>query len=228
MIEVRRAAERFQGGDPAAGIDTRHAFSFGQFYDPDHLRFGAVTACNEERLAPGAGFALHRHRDLEIVSWVLEGELTHEDADGRATVIRPGDVQRLTAGSGVLHAERNAGRAPLRFLQTWLVPARPGGEPEYEVVRQLSRPYLLPGSGAELHVRRLGAGERIRLPDAPLVYAHVARGGVRLGSYTLAEGDAARLTAAGPLAAEAITQTNAEAGGGTGGGAELLLFVLPG
>jgi redox-sensitive bicupin YhaK (pirin superfamily) len=210
---LQRAADRYRGGDPAAGIDTRHAFSFAGFYDPDNVRFGPLLACNEERLAPGAGFADHPHRDLEIVSLVLEGELTHEDpATGRATVLRPGDLQRLTAGSGVRHAERNAGAGPLRFLQMWLAPAEPGGAPGYEVVRALGDgvPYPVPGVPAELAVHRLAAGGPVRaVPAAPAAYLHVLAGTVRLGGgddaaaatagATLAEGDAARLTDPGPL-----------------------------
>lgn len=169
------------------------------------MRFGPLTACNEERLAPGAGFAAHPHRDVEIVSWVIEGELTHEDAGGRATVIGPGDVQRLTAGSGTRHAERNAGPAPLRFVQMWLVQDRAGGAPEYEVVRGIAdgTPYALPRTDAVLHVRRLAAGERTAVPAAPLVYAHVVRGSVALAGERLGPGDAARLTDAGELAARA-------------------------
>ncbi|BFO21144.1 hypothetical protein SHKM778_75320 [Streptomyces sp. KM77-8] len=112
VMHVRRAHERYQGGDPAAGIETRHAFSFGPHYDPDNLRFGAVIACNEEHLAPGAGFDEHPHSHTEIVTWVIEGELTHQDSTGRETVIHPGDVQHLSAASGVRHVERNAGPAP--------------------------------------------------------------------------------------------------------------------
>ncbi|ONK14676.1 pirin-like bicupin family protein [Streptomyces sp. MP131-18] len=203
MLQVRRADVRYRGGDPAAGIDTRHAFSFGAFYDPDNVRFGALTACNEERLAPGAGFPPHAHRDVEIVSWVAEGRLCHEDAEGRATVIGPGDVQRLTAGSGTRHAERNAGEEPLRFVQMWLIPDRPGGEPEYEVVRGIAdgTPYALPRTDAVLHVRRLAAGERTAVPAAPLVYVHAVRGTAVLGGgERLSAGDAARLTGAGELA----------------------------
>lgn len=195
-MDVRRAHERYQGGDPAAGIDTRHAFSFGPHYDPDNLRFGAVIACNEERLAPGAGFEEHPHSHTEIVTWVVEGELTHRDSTGEETVIRPGDVQRLSSGSGVRHVERNAGPAPLTFLQMWLAPLTPGGAPRYEVVRGIadSTPYALPEAAAMLHVRRLTTGERTAVPDAAHVYLHVVRGEVTLDGEHLTPGDAARLT----------------------------------
>ncbi|MBQ1087994.1 pirin family protein [Streptomyces sp. B93] len=195
-MDVRRADERYQGGDPQAGIDTRHAFSFGPHYDPHNLRFGPLIACNEEHLAPGAGFAEHPHSHTEIVTWVVAGELTHRDSTGRETVVRPGDVQRLSAASGVRHVERNDGDAPLTFLQMWLAPLNPGGDPFYEIVRGIadSTPYALPEAGAMLHVRRLGEGERTAVPDGRYVYVHVVRGEVRVGAERLGPGDAARLT----------------------------------
>ncbi|CAL9446492.1 Putative quercetin 2,3-dioxygenase [Streptomyces sp. enrichment culture] len=218
-MDVRRAHERYQGGDPAAGIETRHAFSFGPHYDPGNLRFGAVVACNEERLAPGAGFDEHPHSHTEIVTWVVEGELTHRDSTGRETVVRPGDVQRLSAASGVRHVERNDGDEPLTFLQMWLAPHEPGGEPFYEVVRGVadSTPYALPEAGAMLHVRRLTAGERTAVPDAAYVYVHVVRGEVTLDGETLAAGDAARITGAKDGEAAAVSPT-----------AELLLWEMRG
>ncbi|MEU8626211.1 pirin family protein [Streptomyces sp. NPDC048669] len=196
MISVRRSRDRFMGGDEAAGIESRHSFSFGTFYDPDNLRFGPVLACNEERLAPGAGFDEHPHSHTEIVTWVVEGELTHRDSTGHATVVRAGDVQHLSAAAGVRHVERNDGDAPLTFLQMWLAPLETGGEPSYTTVPGIadSTPYALPEAGAMLHVRRLGEGGRTALPDAPGVYVHVVRGGVRLGDEELAAGDAARIT----------------------------------
>ncbi|MEU3144994.1 MULTISPECIES: pirin family protein [unclassified Streptomyces] len=218
MTDVRRAHGRFQGGDPAAGIESRHAFSFGPHYDPDNLRFGAVIACNEERLAPGAGFGEHPHRHTEIVTWVVEGELTHRDSTGHESVVRPGDVQRLSAASGVRHVERNDGPGPLTFLQMWLAPLEPGGDPFYEVVRGVadSTPYALPEAGAVLHVRRPAAGERTALPDAAYVYAHVVRGEVLLDGARLGPGDAARLTDTRDAEAVAVT------------GAELLLWEMRG
>ncbi|CAM5520045.1 pirin family protein [Streptomyces hirsutus] len=210
VTDVRRAHERFQGGDPAAGIESRHAFSFGPHYDPDHLRFGAVIACNEERLAPGAGFDEHPHSHTEIVTWVVEGELAHRDSTGHETVVRPGDVQRLSAASGVRHVERNDGPGPLTFLQMWLAPLEPGGDPCYEVVRGIadSTPYALPEAGAMLHVRRLTAGERTAIPDAAYVYLHVVRGEVTLDGERLTSGDAARLTDAEGIVA--VSETASE------------------
>ncbi|MFF8676230.1 pirin family protein [Streptomyces sp. NPDC015242] len=207
-MDIRRAGERYQGGDPAAGIETRHAFSFGSHYDPDNLRFGAVLACNEERLAPGAGFDEHPHSHTEIVTWVVEGELTHRDSTGHETVVRHGDVQRLSSAGGVRHVERNDGPEPLTFLQMWLAPLHPGGDPSYEVVRGIadSTPYAVPEAGAMLHVRRLQAGERTAVPDAAYAYVHVVRGRVRLAGEELGAGDAARITGAEGLEADAVTR----------------------
>lgn len=128
-MDVRRAGTRYPGGDASAGISSRHAFSFGPHYDPGNLRFGPLIACNEERLAPGAGFDEHPHSHTEIVTWVVEGELTHRDSAGHATVIRPGDVQHLSAAAGVRHVERNDGAVPLTFVQMWLAPAPPAAPP---------------------------------------------------------------------------------------------------
>ncbi|MFI6655896.1 pirin family protein [Streptomyces sp. NPDC050523] len=207
-MDVRRAAERYPGGDPAAGIESRHAFSFGPHYDPDNLRFGAVIACNEECLAPGAGFDEHPHSHTEIVTWVVEGELTHRDSAGHRTVVRPGDVQRLSSAAGVRHVERNDDDRRLVFVQMWLAPLEPGGDPAYEIVRGIadSTPYAVPEAGAMLHVRRLRAGERAAVPDGAFVYVHIVRGEVRLDGERLAPGDAARVTDAKDLEAEALTQ----------------------
>ncbi|MGC9497181.1 pirin family protein [Streptomyces sp. WG7] len=209
-MDVRRADERYPGGDAAAGIESRHAFSFGPHYDPGNLRFGALIACNEERLAPGAGFDEHPHSHTEIVTWVVEGELTHRDTAGHETVVRAGDVQRLSAAAGVRHVERNDGSAPLTFVQMWLAPRDPGGEPAYEIVRGIadSTPYAVPEAGAMLHVRRLAAGERTAVPDGAYVYVHVVRGDVTLGGEALGAGDAVRVTDA--EGAEAVAATRAE------------------
>lgn len=207
MIDVRRGADRYEGGEPSEGITTRHAFAFGPHYDPDNLRFGPVMACNEESLAPGAGFDEHPHSHTEIVTWVAEGELTHRDATGAATLVRPGDVQHLGAASGTRHVERNDGPVPLRFVQMWLAPADPAGEPSYSLVRGIadSTPYAVPAAGAVLHVRRPGAGERVAVPAAGQVYLHVVRGDLRLDGADgavggdadgaeLGPGDSARIT----------------------------------
>ncbi|MFF8472370.1 pirin family protein [Streptomyces sp. NPDC015414] len=206
-MDVRRAGERYRGGDPESGIESRHAFSFGPHYDPGNLRFGAVIACNEERLAPGAGFDEHPHSHTEIVTWVVEGELTHRDSTGHETKVRPGDVQHLAAAAGVRHVERNDADTPLTFVQMWLAPLEPGGDPSYEIIPGIadSTPYALPAAGAMLHVRRLTPGERTAVPDAPHVYVHVVRGGITLAEETLGEGDSARVTDAEGLDAVAVT-----------------------
>jgi redox-sensitive bicupin YhaK (pirin superfamily) len=217
MLQVWRAADRYRGGDPASGTDTRHAFSFSGFYDPDNVGFGLLVACNEERLEPGAGFAQHPHRDVEIVTWVIEGELEHLDSTGRSTRVTPGDVQRLGAGSGVRHVERNAGEGPLRFVQMWLVPGAFGTEPEYELVHGIAdgTPFAVPRTDAVLHVRRLAEGERTAVPDAAWVYAHVVRGVAAIDGQRLAEGDAARVTDAVDLEVA-----------GSGGPVELLMWEM--
>lgn len=220
MLRVHRAYERYPGGDESAGIHTLHAFSFSGFYDPDNLGFGPLVACNEETLAPGSGFAEHPHQDLDIVTWVIEGELTHADSTGHSTTVHPGDVQRLTAGSGVRHEERNDGTDPLRFLQLWLVPGAFGVTPEYEVVRGIAdgTPYALPHTDAVLHVRRLPRDGCARLPRAPWTYVHVVRGELELGHtsdrpgagsgasepVSLTAGDAARMTGGQGLVARAV------------------------
>ena len=203
MIQVRPSAERHRGGDPTTGIKTLHAFSFGGHYDPENVTFGLLTACNEERLAPGAGFAPHLHRDVEIVTWVIEGELTHEDTSGVTRKLAAGDLQRLSSAAGVRHVERNGGAEPLRFLQMWLHPATFGGEPEYAALQDAAPkgpglhrlPHPLRQPAATLHVGRPQAPDSCVLPAAPYVYVHIVRGTVRLNGTPLTEGDAARITA---------------------------------
>jgi redox-sensitive bicupin YhaK (pirin superfamily) len=211
MIDVRRAGDRYRGGDAAAGIDTRHSFSFSGFYDPDNTAFGLLLACNEERLAPGAGFAEHTHRDTEIVTWVVEGALEHRDSRGAAAVLRAGDAQLLSAGSGVRHTERNAGAGPLRFLQMWLHPDAFGTPPGHTVATAPvpAGPGLtLLASGAApapLRLRQRQAslwfarGPSVGPPPARFSYVHVLGGDLALGPHVLSAGDAARLTDEGAL-----------------------------
>ncbi len=215
-MDVRRAGQRYPGGQPDDGITSRHAFSFGPHYDPDNLRFGPLVACNEEWLAPGAGFPEHPHREVEIVTWVVEGELAHHDDAGHTGTVPAGRTQWLSAGSGVRHSERNAsGEHPCRFVQMWLEPAESGGAPAYGTLdAPIVRTPRLPGA-----TLRIARGD-LALPPARLVYLHVVRGQVRLGTERLGPGDAARLTDPEPVTARPLT---AEAGPG----AEYLVWRLP-
>ena len=220
MVDVRRAAERFTTrGD---GITTRHSFSFGAFYDPANVSHSALVAHNDEELAPRRGYHLHPHADVEIVTWVLEGSLVHEDSEGRSGLVRPGVVQLLGAGRGVRHSERNDGpapdgsAAPVRFVQMWLRPDESGLDPSYarhDVGGDLAADTLVPlvsgiaavdagvpirVRGAALHVARLSSGGAVEVPDAPHLHVFVTRGRVDLeGAGPLEPGDAARFTADG-------------------------------
>ncbi len=214
MIDVRRAGERFT--TTADGITTRHSFSFGAHYDPANVGFAELVALNDDVVAPGAGYGTHPHVDLEIVTWVLSGSLVHEDSHGHSGVVRPGLAQRLSAGSGVLHSERNdapGASVPTRFVQMWVRPDEPGLDPTYDQgdlggltglvplasgIHGLDAAVRLNASGAALHVARLADGGSVLVPDAPHVHLFVTRGAVDLEEAgRLGEGDAARLTGAG-------------------------------
>jgi redox-sensitive bicupin YhaK (pirin superfamily) len=183
-LSIRRAGHRYRS-EPEQGISTAHAFSFSAHYDPTNVSFGSLLACNEESLEPGAGFAAHRHRDTEILTWVLEGALTHGDDHGHAAVVRAGQLQYLSAGSGVSHSEINSGEQPVRFLQFWLQPGEFGTEPDYAVRDVdpeppsvlLTPPGLLRRADAALHLLRADAYlPLLELPTAAYVYLHVIRG----------------------------------------------------
>lgn len=131
MVRIRPAEAR--GRVQLGWLDSRHSFSFGQYYDPAHMGFGPLRVINEDRVAPGAGFPTHGHRDMEILSCVMEGALEHRDSIGTGSVIRPGEVQRMTAGKGIRHSEYNPSQEePVRFLQIWVEPEREGLAPSYE------------------------------------------------------------------------------------------------
>jgi redox-sensitive bicupin YhaK (pirin superfamily) len=208
---VRRADERFTTQVP--GRTTRHLFSFGGHYDPANVGFGALVCLNDDLVASGHGYAEHPHRDLEIVTWVLDGALRHEDTSGTSGEVRPGQVQRLSAGSGVRHSEWNADPArPVRFLQMWVVPDRPGLPPSYaqcDVGADLASAgwvtlasgdrhdtaVPLGRAGVALDVARLPCGRATAVPGAPASLLYVARGEVDLeGPGPLRTGDCVRLT----------------------------------
>ena len=214
MIEVRRAADRFT--TRTDWLTSRHSFSFGPHYDPANVAFAELVVHNDDVVAPGAGYDTHPHADTEIVTWVLEGSLVHQDSNGVAGVLRPGQVQRMTAGRGVLHSERNdepGAVTPTRFVQMWLRPDEPGLDPSYQQQDVGSTTGLVPlvsgidgldvavrihTAGAALHVARLAPGESVALPDAPRLHVFVARGAVDLeGAGRLDAGDVARFTGDG-------------------------------
>ncbi|CUR54936.1 putative Quercetin 2,3-dioxygenase [metagenome] len=209
-LDLRRAADRFQTvGD---GRVTRHSFSFGEHYDPANTTFGSLVAHNDDRVEPGHGYRDHPHRDLEIVTWVLTGALTHRDASGASGIITPGRVQRMSAGTGVVHSETVAPDAgPTRFVQTWVRPSSPGGAPSYSSAPASPRPdELTPlASGVSPHALvRIGAAaslyvvdlhHQVNLPDARLLHVFVASGSARLGDLDLGEGDAVRISDAGAM-----------------------------
>lgn len=232
MIRIRRSDER---GDARHGwLHSRHTFSFAGYWDPAHMGFRNLRVLNEDRVAPGAGFPTHPHRDMEILSIVLDGALEHRDSMGTGSVVRPGDVQRMTAGTGVLHSEFNASAdAPLHFLQIWIVPESRGLAPGYEQrsfpeeerrdrLRLLAAPDGADGAltlhaDARLWGAALTEGARVEhpLPEGRHAWVQVTRGRVRLGDQILEAGDGAAVSDAGAVALEGVEP------------AEALLFELP-
>lgn len=208
--QVRRAADRFRTRQD--GRDSWHAFSFGEHYDPTRTGVGPLVACNEDRLAPGAGYHLHRHVDVEVVTWVLTGTLLHRDSEGRSAEVTPGVVQRLSAGAGVEHAE-HAGGEGAHLLQMWVTSGGSGGPSGYErgdvsaalaaggwvTLAGTEGAVGLGRSGATLAAARLRPGEPLALATGRPLFVHVARGAVELAGDRLDAGDA--LTSSEPPAA---------------------------
>ena len=198
-VELQRSGERFL--TRGEGTSTRHSFSYGSHYDPDNIGFGQLIAINEETIEPEQGYELHHHADVEIVTWVLEGSLRHEDTAGHRGVITPGTAQRLSAGSGVQHSERNASwDEPLRFVQMMLRSDN-AGEPSYEQI-EVGEGALVPtvpvdNVRARLVLVRAGKGEMVHIDASPLAYVHVTMGEASAAEHLLRVGDALRLTDAG-------------------------------
>jgi redox-sensitive bicupin YhaK (pirin superfamily) len=231
-VDIRRADDRFK--TRIGWLDSKHSFSFSNHWDPANTHHGLLLVNNDDIVTPGAGFETHPHRDMEIVTWVLQGSLVHQDSQGNKGVIYPGLAQRMSAGTGILHSEKNdAWRAgvgqvhdqPVRFIQMWVLPDQDGIEPGYEqleIADELLQGHLVPvASGmqgyaadaairiknryATLHAARLGPADRVIVPEAPFSHLFVARGTIDLeGAGTLREGDAARLTGTGGQTVTAV------------------------
>jgi len=232
MQQIRRSKER--GYADHGWLKSYHSFSFADYFDPKHVEFGPLRVINEDRVAAGQGFGTHSHRDMEIISYVLDGELAHRDSMGNGSTIRPGDVQRMSAGRGVRHSEFNPSPASLvHFLQIWIQPNAEGIEPSYEEkrftpaekrgrLRLIASPDQSEGSvlihqDARVYAGLLDGNESASLKVAPgrLIYVHVARGGVQANNVALEAGDALKLSDTEQLQLKA------------GRGAEVLVFDLP-
>jgi redox-sensitive bicupin YhaK (pirin superfamily) len=225
-VEVHRAGDRLK--TKVAWLDSRHSFAFGQHYDPGNTHHGVLLVHNEDVVHPGEGFDPHPHRNMEIVTWVLEGSLLHQDSMGNSGVIYPGLAQRMSAGTGIMHSERNDAwklsgtrhQDPVHFIQMWVLPDESDTEPGYEQAevddRLRSGGWVPVASGmprhrdetairirnknAAMQVARIQPGGSVLLPDAPYVHLFVARGMADLETVGLLDaGDAARLTHAGGL-----------------------------
>jgi hypothetical protein len=231
MIELRRASER--GHAQHGWLESYHSFSFADYYDPEHMGFGPLRVINEDRVQPGMGFGTHGHHDMEIISYVLEGALAHRDSIGNGSTIVPGDVQRMSAGTGVRHSEYNhSKRGVTHFLQIWIEPSRAGLPPSYEQkhfppaekrgrLRVIASPDGRDGSvslnqDALLYAGLFDGDERARLELAPgrKGYVHIARGEATVNGQSLSAGDAL-MTDGGAIDI------------GRARGAEVLVFDLP-
>jgi len=233
MITVRPADDR--GVANLGWLDSRHSFSFGHYYDPQHMGFGPLRVINEDRVRPGAGFDTHGHRDMEIISYVLEGALAHKDSIGTGSVIRPGDVQRMSAGSGIRHSEFNDSDSdPVHFLQIWLLPDEEGLTPSYEQktftdsekrnrLRLVASRDGRAGSvrihqDADLYASLLDKDAAVThaLPAGRRGWIQVIRGAVEANGKRLSAGDGAAVSDVSSLTVTA-----------TADGSEFLLFDLP-
>jgi quercetin 2,3-dioxygenase len=231
--EIRRSHER--GTADHGWLQSRHSFSFADYHDPRHVHFGPLRVINEDRVQAGAGFGTHSHRDMEIVSYVLEGSLAHKDSTGTASVIRPGDVQRMSAGTGVSHSEFNASKSdPVHFLQIWIIPDKTGIAPSYEEkhfdpaerrgqLRLIASPDKADGSVLLHQDVRIFSGlfdgeehARLEVAGGRLSYIHVARGSIHVDGLHLEAGDGLKVTDAGDLEFK------------EGKLAEVIVFDLPG
>jgi redox-sensitive bicupin YhaK (pirin superfamily) len=210
MLTLRKSQDR--GSADHGWLKSRHSFSFADYYDPQNMGFGNLRVINEDRIAPGTGFGTHGHRDMEILSYVLEGALAHKDSLGNGAAIVPGEVQRMSAGTGVRHSEFNhAADATTHFLQIWIIPDRQGIAPGYEQkafpdsdkrgrLRLVAAPDGRDGAvtlhaDASIFAGLFDAGERAELALDPqrLAYVHVVRGELSVNGQALAAGDAAQL-----------------------------------
>ncbi|MCF8149526.1 MAG: pirin family protein [Burkholderiaceae bacterium] len=210
MMELRKAAAR--GVADFGWLDSRHSFSFGNYHDPQQVGFSDLRVINDDRVQPGQGFGTHPHRDMEILSYVLDGALEHKDSMGTGSVIRPGDVQMMSAGSGISHSEFNhSAQQPVHFLQIWIVPDRVGVAPRYQqkhfaaVEKRGRMRLIISPNGAEgslnvyqdarVHAGLFNGAERaeLTLPSQRQAYVHVARGTLQLNGITLQAGDGVRM-----------------------------------
>ena len=226
MLTIRRADER--GFADHGWLKSRHTFSFANYYDPQHMGFRRLRVINEDRVAPGGGFGAHPHRDMEIISVVLDGQLEHQDSMGNGSVIRPGEVQRMSAGTGVVHSEYNASKKDsVHFLQIWIEPAARGIEPGYEqkffdpaekqgklrllVSQDGANGSLKINQDARLYGTILSPGETVEhsLDAGRHAWVQVARGTVRVNGEVLKEGDAAAVSDADTI--QVVGEQSAEA-----------------
>jgi len=214
IVQIRRKQDRFQ--TDAGWLESRHSFSFGHHYDPKNTHHGLLLVHNDDLVMPNTGFRTHPHKDMEIVTWVLHGELEHKDSEGNHGIIYPGLAQRMSAGTGIWHSEMNPhGDKPVHFIQMWVPPDTERITPGYEqldINGSLNKGGLVPiasgrGHEAAISIRqkgavlwggRLGSGETVTVPDAPYVHVFVAKGSARLeDAGVLNAGDEARLTGSG-------------------------------